>query len=202
VEVSPGVRNRVWVASLPAFIVRRSVKTGRGITRDSEAPRAPHRCKRFAPKGTRAHYTIHYTKSAEPGLRRLLAFATGTQNLPVLLGAFEAHRVVAGDVRRTSYTLPPLVRFRLILRGFAGQSRGRSRLFPTHLGHASKFHTTITLCRTRLVAAGMAEAGSCTTPDELISSHPALPDKRLPLRPYSKEVPFRKKNTNTTDGTG
>lgn len=60
--------------------------------------------------------------------------------------------------------------------------------FTTHLGHASKFHATITLCWIRLVAAGMAEAGPCTTPDELISRHPALLDKHLPLRFYSKEV--------------
>ena len=65
--------------------------------------------------------------------------------------------------------------------------------FTSHLGHASKFHTTITLCWIRLVAAGMAEAGSCTTPDELISRHPALLDKRLPLRFYSKDVLFSEK---------
>jgi hypothetical protein len=65
--------------------------------------------------------------------------------------------------------------------------------FTTHLGHASKFHITITLCWIRLVAAGMAEQGPCTTPDELICLHPALLDKHLPLRFYSKEVLFSEK---------
>jgi hypothetical protein len=65
--------------------------------------------------------------------------------------------------------------------------------FTTHLGHASKFHATITLCWVRLVAAGMAEEKPCTTPDELIARHPALLDKHLPLRFYSKEVLFSDK---------
>ncbi len=65
--------------------------------------------------------------------------------------------------------------------------------FTTHLGHASKFHTTITLCWIRLVAAGMAEEKACTTPDELISRHPALLDRHLPLRFYSKELLFSDK---------
>jgi hypothetical protein len=192
VEVSPGVRQRVWVASLPAFIVRRSVKTGRGITRDSEAPRAPHRCKRFAPKGTRAHYTVHYTESAKSGLRFLLAFVALCARLPVLSGTFEGQTVVAGTLGEPPTRSRHLFGSALFYEGCGAIARA-IEAFTTRLGHASTFHTTITLCRTRLVAAGMTEAGSCTTPDELISGYPALPDERLLLRPYSKEVGFSEK---------
>jgi hypothetical protein len=59
-----------------------------------------------------------------------------------------------------------------------------------HLGHAEKFHLTMTLCWIRLVAAGMAEDGPCETPEALISKHSGLLDKHLPLRFYSKELLF------------
>ena len=60
--------------------------------------------------------------------------------------------------------------------------------FTRHLGHADKFHQTITLCWVRLVAAAMAEVGPCDSPDALIVAHPGLLDKNLPLRFYSREL--------------
>lgn len=64
------------------------------------------------------------------------------------------------------------------------------RAFAEHHGQAQKFHLTMTLCWSRLVAAALAEEGSCETDDVLVSLHPALMDKQLPLRYYSKAVLF------------
>jgi len=62
--------------------------------------------------------------------------------------------------------------------------------FAKHLGHAEKFHQTITLCWIRLVAAAIAAADCYETPNALISKHPELLDKHLPLRFYSRDVLF------------
>ena len=70
-----------------------------------------------------------------------------------------------------------------------GQAVARAiEAFATHLGHANKFHQTITLCWVRLVAAAIAEAGPCDSPDALIAAHPGLLDKRLPFRFYTSEL--------------
>jgi hypothetical protein len=77
-----------------------------------------------------------------------------------------------------------------------GVARGTSataraiRAFAEHHGHARKFHLTMTLCWSRLVAAALAEDGPCETDDVLVSRHPALMDKQLPLRYYSRAVLF------------
>ena len=60
------------------------------------------------------------------------------------------------------------------------------RTFAEHHGHAQKFHLTMTLCWTRFVAAAISEEPDCSTCDELLLRHPALCDKRLPLRYYSQ----------------
>jgi hypothetical protein len=59
-----------------------------------------------------------------------------------------------------------------------------------HEGRADKFHATMTVCWIRIVAAAMAEETDCRTAAELISRHPALLDKELPLRFYSRDLLF------------
>lgn len=62
-----------------------------------------------------------------------------------------------------------------------------------HQGHPEKFHTTMTACWIRLVAAAMWEEPGCETADDLLSCHQALLDKELPLRFYSRARLFSAK---------
>ena len=65
--------------------------------------------------------------------------------------------------------------------------------FAKHLGHAEKFHQTITLFWIHLVAVAIATADRWDSPDALIAEHPTLLDKDLPLRFYSRELLFSDK---------
>ena len=62
--------------------------------------------------------------------------------------------------------------------------------FAERNGEAGKFHVSLTLCWTRLVAAAMTEHPECRTARELLERHPALLDKNLPLRFYSRDLLF------------
>jgi hypothetical protein len=62
--------------------------------------------------------------------------------------------------------------------------------FAAHLGHAEKFHQTITLFWIRLVAVALASGDRWDSPDALIAANPSLLDKHLPLRFYSRALLF------------
>lgn len=64
------------------------------------------------------------------------------------------------------------------------------RAFAGHHGQAKKFHLTMTLCWSRLVAAALTEEGDCETAEALLARHPALLNKHLPLVYYSRALLF------------
>jgi hypothetical protein len=62
--------------------------------------------------------------------------------------------------------------------------------FAHHHGQAERFHVTLTQCWVRLVAGALAgEPRDCSF-EQLVSHHPELLDKALPLRYYSRERLF------------
>lgn len=64
------------------------------------------------------------------------------------------------------------------------------RRFATGHGLAEKFHLTMTHCWVRLVAAALAdEPWSCSF-ERLVARHPALLDRGMPLRYYSRDRLF------------
>jgi hypothetical protein len=62
--------------------------------------------------------------------------------------------------------------------------------FAAHHGQTEKFHVTLSVCWIRLVACAIADDPDCPTAADLILRHPALLDKKLPLRFYSSQLLF------------
>jgi len=57
-----------------------------------------------------------------------------------------------------------------------------------HLGHADRFHATLTICWIRLIAATLVVHPDCCTLDALLLRHPVLLDKHLPRKFYSQPL--------------
>jgi hypothetical protein len=62
--------------------------------------------------------------------------------------------------------------------------------FARHHGQAGKFHLTMTQCWVRLLAGALAGEPRACSFEQLVTRHPQLLDKSVPLRYYSRERLF------------